>query len=160
MGRAVFFSAGSMRGTGDIGGFTLLVELWALERFPRIAERYIHGGVPPVDDTVPRGARWLPIIGYAPDRHYQWSEYPAQFTGQEGASSSQPPGFTSQPPGFTSQPSFHSQHYDRSSQQICPPPPPPSPPTPPPGHRYASADMACTSDRTIPAVEQTGVLRG
>ncbi|CAN1189921.1 hypothetical protein LINPERPRIM_LOCUS11268 [Linum perenne] len=62
MGRAAFFSAGSMRGTGDIGGFTLLVELWALERFPRIVERYIHGGVPPVDDTVPRGARWLPII--------------------------------------------------------------------------------------------------
>ncbi|CAN1798281.1 Serine/threonine-protein phosphatase 7 long form homolog [Linum perenne] len=62
MGRAAFFAAGSMRGTSDIGGFTLLVELWALERFPRIAERYIHGGVPPVDDTVPRGARWLPII--------------------------------------------------------------------------------------------------
>ncbi|CAN1243921.1 Serine/threonine-protein phosphatase 7 long form homolog [Linum perenne] len=62
MGRAAFFSAGSMRGTGDIGGFTLLVELWALERFPRIAERYIQGGVPPVVDTVPRGARWLPII--------------------------------------------------------------------------------------------------
>ncbi|CAN1844859.1 Serine/threonine-protein phosphatase 7 long form homolog [Linum perenne] len=39
-----------------------LYKLWALERFPRIAERYIHGGVPPVDDTVPRGARWLPII--------------------------------------------------------------------------------------------------
>ncbi|CAN1787699.1 Protein MAIN-LIKE 2 [Linum perenne] len=57
MGRAAFFSAGSMRGTGDIGGFTLLVELWALERFPRIAERYIHGGVPPANDTVPRGAR-------------------------------------------------------------------------------------------------------
>ncbi|CAN1322376.1 Protein MAIN-LIKE 2 [Linum perenne] len=62
MGRAAFFSAGSMRGTGDIGEFTLLVELWALERFPRIAERYIHGGVPPVDDMVPRGTRWLPII--------------------------------------------------------------------------------------------------
>ncbi|CAN1774810.1 Serine/threonine-protein phosphatase 7 long form homolog [Linum perenne] len=62
MGRAAFFAAGSMRGTGDIGGFTLLVELWALERFPLIAERYIHGGVPPVDDTVSRGARWVPII--------------------------------------------------------------------------------------------------
>ncbi|CAN1293610.1 hypothetical protein LINPERPRIM_LOCUS22098 [Linum perenne] len=37
------FFAGSMRGTGDIGGFTLLVELWALERFQRIAEHYIHG---------------------------------------------------------------------------------------------------------------------
>ncbi|CAN1173095.1 Protein MAIN-LIKE 2 [Linum perenne] len=47
MGRAAFFSAGSMRGTGDIGGFTLLVELWALERFPRIAKRYIQGGAPP-----------------------------------------------------------------------------------------------------------------
>ncbi|CAN1172163.1 Serine/threonine-protein phosphatase 7 long form homolog, partial [Linum perenne] len=47
MGRAAFFSAGSMRGTSDIGGFTLLVELWALERFPRIAERYIQGGAPP-----------------------------------------------------------------------------------------------------------------
>ncbi|CAN1811836.1 hypothetical protein LINPERHAP1_LOCUS26353 [Linum perenne] len=43
MGRAAFFSTGSMRGTGDIRGFTLLVELWALERFPRIAERYIQG---------------------------------------------------------------------------------------------------------------------
>ncbi|CAN1324553.1 hypothetical protein LINPERPRIM_LOCUS33152 [Linum perenne] len=42
-----FFSAGSMRGTGDIGGFTLLVKLWALERFPRIAERYIQSGAPP-----------------------------------------------------------------------------------------------------------------
>ncbi|CAN1242989.1 hypothetical protein LINPERPRIM_LOCUS5530 [Linum perenne] len=62
MGRAAFFAASSMRGTGDIGGFTLLVELWVLERFPLIAERYIHGGVPTVDDTVPRGARWLPII--------------------------------------------------------------------------------------------------
>ncbi|CAN1302441.1 Serine/threonine-protein phosphatase 7 long form homolog [Linum perenne] len=67
MGRAAFFSAGSMRGTGDIGGFTLLVELWALERFPRIAERYIHGGAPPpppppADDTVLRGAGWLPVI--------------------------------------------------------------------------------------------------
>ncbi|CAN1147932.1 hypothetical protein LINPERPRIM_LOCUS37798 [Linum perenne] len=28
MGRAAFFSVGSMRGTSDIGGFTLLVELW------------------------------------------------------------------------------------------------------------------------------------
>ncbi|CAN1822290.1 hypothetical protein LINPERHAP1_LOCUS29923 [Linum perenne] len=62
MGRAAFFSAGSMRGTGDIGGFTLLVELWALERFPRIAERYIQAPPPPVDDTFPRGARWLPVI--------------------------------------------------------------------------------------------------
>ncbi|CAN1247509.1 hypothetical protein LINPERPRIM_LOCUS6360 [Linum perenne] len=62
MGRAAFFSAGSMRGTGDIGGFTILVELWALERYPHIVERYIHGGAPPVDDTVPRGTRWLPVI--------------------------------------------------------------------------------------------------
>ncbi|CAN1294971.1 Protein MAIN-LIKE 1 [Linum perenne] len=62
MGTVAFFSAGSMRGTIDIGGFTLLVELWALERFPRIAEQYIHGGAPPVDDTVSRGARWLPVI--------------------------------------------------------------------------------------------------
>ncbi|CAN1164177.1 Protein MAIN-LIKE 1 [Linum perenne] len=46
MGRVAFLSAGSMRGTGDIGGFTLLVELWALERFPCIAERYIQGGAP------------------------------------------------------------------------------------------------------------------
>ncbi|CAN1154146.1 Serine/threonine-protein phosphatase 7 long form homolog, partial [Linum perenne] len=53
---------GSLRGTGDIGGFTLLVELWALERFPRIAERYIDGGDLPVDDSIPRGMRWLPII--------------------------------------------------------------------------------------------------
>ncbi|CAN1193332.1 Serine/threonine-protein phosphatase 7 long form homolog, partial [Linum perenne] len=62
MGRAAFFTGGSLRGTGDIGGFTLLVQLWALERFPRIAERYIDGGGPPLDDSVPRGMRWLPII--------------------------------------------------------------------------------------------------
>ncbi|CAN1853598.1 hypothetical protein LINPERHAP1_LOCUS41089 [Linum perenne] len=64
MGRAAFFSASSMRGTGDIVGFTLLVELWALERFPRIVERYIQGGAPPPPqvDTFPRGARWLPVI--------------------------------------------------------------------------------------------------
>ncbi|CAN1194214.1 Protein MAIN-LIKE 2 [Linum perenne] len=36
--------AGSQRGTGDLGGFTLLVQLWALERFPRIADRYVAGG--------------------------------------------------------------------------------------------------------------------
>ncbi|CAN1178339.1 Serine/threonine-protein phosphatase 7 long form homolog, partial [Linum perenne] len=52
----------SLRGTGDIEGFTLLVELWALERFPRIAERYIDGGDLPLDDSIPRGMRWLPII--------------------------------------------------------------------------------------------------
>ncbi|CAN1811590.1 Serine/threonine-protein phosphatase 7 long form homolog, partial [Linum perenne] len=62
MGRAAFFIGGSLRGTGDIGGFTLLVELWALERFPRIVERYIEGGDLPVDDSIPRGMRWLPII--------------------------------------------------------------------------------------------------
>ncbi|CAN1340651.1 hypothetical protein LINPERPRIM_LOCUS38917 [Linum perenne] len=56
MGRAAFFSAGSMRGTGDIGGFTLLVELWALERFPRIAERYIH-------------LRWMEIYYGGPLHH-------------------------------------------------------------------------------------------
>ncbi|CAN1779657.1 hypothetical protein LINPERHAP1_LOCUS14822 [Linum perenne] len=62
MGRAAFFTGGSVRGTGDIGGFTLLVKLWALERFPRIAERYIDGGDLPLDDSIPRGMRWLPII--------------------------------------------------------------------------------------------------
>ncbi|CAN1178344.1 Protein MAIN-LIKE 2, partial [Linum perenne] len=62
MGRAAFFTGGSLRGTGDIEGFTLLVELWALERFPRIAERYIDGGDLPLDDSIPRGMRWLPII--------------------------------------------------------------------------------------------------
>ncbi|CAN1802221.1 Serine/threonine-protein phosphatase 7 long form homolog [Linum perenne] len=62
MGMAAFYSAGSMRGTGDIGGFTLLVELWALERFSRITERYIQGGAPPEVDTFPRGIRWLPVI--------------------------------------------------------------------------------------------------
>ncbi|CAN1126478.1 Serine/threonine-protein phosphatase 7 long form homolog, partial [Linum perenne] len=62
MGRAAFFTGGSLRGTCDIGGFTLLVELWALERFPRIAERYIDVGDLPVDDSIPRGMRWLPII--------------------------------------------------------------------------------------------------
>ncbi|CAN1172297.1 Protein MAINTENANCE OF MERISTEMS, partial [Linum perenne] len=62
MGRVAFFSAGSMRGTGDIGGFTLLVELWALERFARIIERYIQAPPPPEVDTFPRGARWcLPL---------------------------------------------------------------------------------------------------
>ncbi|CAN1155572.1 Protein MAIN-LIKE 2 [Linum perenne] len=34
MGRAAFFTGTSQKGTGDIGGFTLLVQLWALERFP------------------------------------------------------------------------------------------------------------------------------
>ncbi|CAN1773868.1 hypothetical protein LINPERHAP1_LOCUS12687 [Linum perenne] len=53
MGRAVFFIGGSQRDTGDIRGFTLLVQLWALERFPHIAECYIGGGAPPVDDSVP-----------------------------------------------------------------------------------------------------------
>ncbi|CAN1800895.1 Serine/threonine-protein phosphatase 7 long form homolog [Linum perenne] len=62
MGRAAFFTGGSLRRTGDIGGFTLLVELWALERFPCIAERYIDGGDLLVDDSIPRGMRWLPII--------------------------------------------------------------------------------------------------
>ncbi|CAN1268992.1 Serine/threonine-protein phosphatase 7 long form homolog [Linum perenne] len=62
IGRAAFFTGGSLRGTGDIGGFTLLVELWALERFPRIVERYIDGGDLPLDDSIPRGMRWLPII--------------------------------------------------------------------------------------------------
>ncbi|CAN1165428.1 hypothetical protein LINPERPRIM_LOCUS33731 [Linum perenne] len=62
MGRAAFFNSGSLRRTGDIGGFTLLVQLWALERFPRIAEHYIDGGDPPLDDSHPRGIRWLPII--------------------------------------------------------------------------------------------------
>ncbi|CAN1323382.1 Serine/threonine-protein phosphatase 7 long form homolog, partial [Linum perenne] len=61
MGRAAFFTGGSLRGTGDIGGFTLLVQLWALERFPRIAERYIDGGDSPLDDSHPRGMCWLPI---------------------------------------------------------------------------------------------------
>ncbi|CAN1162886.1 Serine/threonine-protein phosphatase 7 long form homolog, partial [Linum perenne] len=69
-------------------------------------------------DSVDHGGRPHSVIGYAPDRHYQWSEYPTQFSGQAGASSSQPP-------GFTTQPSFHGQHYDRSSQPIYPPPPPP-----------------------------------
>ncbi|CAN1777999.1 Serine/threonine-protein phosphatase 7 long form homolog [Linum perenne] len=43
MGRAAFFTGTSQKGTGDIGGFTLLVKLWALERFPYIADRYIAG---------------------------------------------------------------------------------------------------------------------
>ncbi|CAN1802024.1 Protein MAIN-LIKE 2, partial [Linum perenne] len=62
MGRAAFFTAGSQRGTGDLGGFTLLVQLWVLERFPRIADRYVAGGDPPDADTVPRGVRWLSVI--------------------------------------------------------------------------------------------------
>ncbi|CAN1743510.1 Protein MAIN-LIKE 2, partial [Linum perenne] len=80
MGRAAFFTGGSLRGTGDIEGFTLLVELWALERFPRIAERYIDGGDLPLDDSIPRGMRWLPII----ERHHSSffffsSQYPCFF---------------------------------------------------------------------------------
>ncbi|CAN1268917.1 Protein MAIN-LIKE 2 [Linum perenne] len=62
MGRAAFFTAGSQRGTGDLGGFTLLVQLWALERFPIIADRYVAGGDPPEADTVPRGVRWMSVI--------------------------------------------------------------------------------------------------
>ncbi|CAN1268925.1 Protein MAIN-LIKE 2 [Linum perenne] len=52
----------SQRGTGDLGGFTLLVQLWALERFPIIADRYVAGGDPPEADTVPRGVRWMSVI--------------------------------------------------------------------------------------------------
>ncbi|CAN1130803.1 Serine/threonine-protein phosphatase 7 long form homolog [Linum perenne] len=52
----------SQKGTGDIGGFTLLVQLWALERFPYIADRYIAGGDPPIADSYPRGVRWMPIV--------------------------------------------------------------------------------------------------
>ncbi|CAN1836323.1 Serine/threonine-protein phosphatase 7 long form homolog [Linum perenne] len=62
MGRAAFFTAGSQRGTGDLGGFTLLVQLWALERFLIIADRYVAGGDPPDADTVPRGVRWMSVI--------------------------------------------------------------------------------------------------
>ncbi|CAN1819054.1 Protein MAIN-LIKE 2, partial [Linum perenne] len=62
MGRAAFFTAGSQRGTGDLGGFTLLVQLWALERFPIIADRYVASGDPPEADTVPRGVRWMSVI--------------------------------------------------------------------------------------------------
>ncbi|CAN1170689.1 hypothetical protein LINPERHAP2_LOCUS29135 [Linum perenne] len=57
MGRAAFFTSASQKGTGDIGGFTLLVQLWALERFSYIADRYIAGGDPPADDSYPRGMR-------------------------------------------------------------------------------------------------------
>ncbi|CAN1227630.1 Protein MAIN-LIKE 2 [Linum perenne] len=52
----------SQRGTGDLGGFTLLVQLWALERFPIIVDRYVAGGDPPDVDTVPRGVRWMSVI--------------------------------------------------------------------------------------------------
>ncbi|CAN1293522.1 Serine/threonine-protein phosphatase 7 long form homolog, partial [Linum perenne] len=62
MGRAAFVTGGSQKGTGDIGGFTLLVQLWALERFSYIADRYTAGGDPPVHDTFPRGLRWMPIV--------------------------------------------------------------------------------------------------
>ncbi|CAN1182548.1 Serine/threonine-protein phosphatase 7 long form homolog [Linum perenne] len=55
-------SGTSQKGTGDIGGFTLLVQLWALERFPYIADRYIAGGDPPIADGYPRGVRWMPIV--------------------------------------------------------------------------------------------------
>ncbi|CAN1332628.1 Protein MAIN-LIKE 2 [Linum perenne] len=62
MGRAAFFTARSQRGTGDLGGFTLLVQLWALERFPIIADRYVAGGDRPDVNTVPRGVRWMSVI--------------------------------------------------------------------------------------------------
>ncbi|CAN1242457.1 Protein MAIN-LIKE 2 [Linum perenne] len=62
MGRAAFFTAGSQRGTGDLGIFTLLVQLWALERFPHIADRYVTCGAPPDADTIPRGVRWMSVI--------------------------------------------------------------------------------------------------
>ncbi|CAN1172824.1 hypothetical protein LINPERHAP2_LOCUS30318 [Linum perenne] len=62
MGRAAFFTGASQKGTSDIRGFTLLVQLWALERFPHIADRYIAGGDPPSDDSYPRGMRWMPIV--------------------------------------------------------------------------------------------------
>ncbi|CAN1283470.1 Serine/threonine-protein phosphatase 7 long form homolog [Linum perenne] len=40
-------------------------ELWALERFPTIAGRYIEQGAPHVDDSQPRGLRWIAsIIGH------------------------------------------------------------------------------------------------
>ncbi|CAN1250904.1 Serine/threonine-protein phosphatase 7 long form homolog [Linum perenne] len=52
----------AVKGTGDIGGFTLLVQLWALERFSYIADRYIAGGDLPADDSYPRGMRWMPIV--------------------------------------------------------------------------------------------------
>ncbi|CAN1190090.1 Protein MAIN-LIKE 2, partial [Linum perenne] len=57
MGRAVFFTGGSQKGSGDIGGFILLVQLWTLERFPHIADRYTEAVAPPVYDSVPRGLR-------------------------------------------------------------------------------------------------------
>ncbi|CAN1309749.1 Protein MAIN-LIKE 2, partial [Linum perenne] len=62
MGRATFFTAGSQRGTCDLGGFTLLVQLSALETFPIIADRYVAGGDPPDANSVPRGARWMSVI--------------------------------------------------------------------------------------------------
>ncbi|CAN1145453.1 Serine/threonine-protein phosphatase 7 long form homolog [Linum perenne] len=62
MRRAAFFTGASQKGTSDIGGFTLLVQLWALERFSYIADRYIAGGDPPTDDSYPRGMRWMPIV--------------------------------------------------------------------------------------------------
>ncbi|CAN1268530.1 hypothetical protein LINPERPRIM_LOCUS13212 [Linum perenne] len=62
MGRAVFFTSGSQQGTGDMGGFTLLVQLWVLERFSRIVEHYIEQGPPPADDSVLRGLCWIPSI--------------------------------------------------------------------------------------------------
>ncbi|CAN1758270.1 Protein MAIN-LIKE 2 [Linum perenne] len=37
-------------------------DLWALERFPIIVDRYVAGGDPPDVDTVPRGVRWMSVI--------------------------------------------------------------------------------------------------
>ncbi|CAN1752743.1 hypothetical protein LINPERHAP1_LOCUS4858 [Linum perenne] len=62
MGRAAFFTGGSQKGISDLGGFTLLVQLWALEIFPHIAKHYIEQGAPPADDSIPRGLRWIPSI--------------------------------------------------------------------------------------------------
>ncbi|CAN1279003.1 Serine/threonine-protein phosphatase 7 long form homolog [Linum perenne] len=61
MGRAAFFFAGSMRGTGDIGGFTLLVELWALERFPPYCRALHTGWCPPPPPPPPPPPRLTPF---------------------------------------------------------------------------------------------------
>ncbi|CAN1837498.1 Protein MAIN-LIKE 2, partial [Linum perenne] len=92
MGRAAFFTGASQKGTSDIRGFTLLVQLWALERFPYIADRYIAGGDPPIADSYPRGMRWMPIVhrprAVSRDQTYPpYDGYPIPQRGPGGSSS-------------------------------------------------------------------------
>ncbi|CAN1253833.1 hypothetical protein LINPERPRIM_LOCUS8446 [Linum perenne] len=65
MRRATFFTSGSQKRSGDLAGFTFLMQLWALESILEIVERYTERGAPPMDDSRPQGMRWIPsIVGH------------------------------------------------------------------------------------------------